>query len=468
MLFQNIAIIDENFEYKPSMYVSIDEETGTIKYVGEKPPVQGDETNAKSASKNATSAATTGAEEANAKTVSTQTTHTHTRTYNGTNKLLIPAMYNAHAHAPMTLLRGYAENAPLHTWLNDLVWPYEAKMTPEDAYWATLLSLAEMARFGCVSYSDMYYHTPKRAHATVQAGMKANLCTSPLAFEPKDIREYPCFAEMEDGAKNHNGEADGRVKFEACVHAEYTNNDVTCKSVVEWAKEHNVGMHIHLSETKSEVEECKQRHAGLSPVQWFESLGAFEVPTTAAHCVWVNDEDIRILAKNHVSVACNPASNMKLASGFAPVEKFFDAGINVCLGTDGMASNNNHNMFQDMYLLALLPKGHALDPAIITPAQAFGAATRAGAIAQGRTDCGFIKAGFKADLTVLDVSGPHWHPMTNPLCNVVYAGCGSDVCLTMCDGRIVYENGAWPTIDIERAQKEVAVRHARICKELAE
>ena len=441
MLFSNISIIDENFDYQPNMYVHINDSTGVIDYVGQEAPAS--------------------LEDANQEVDGT-------RIYEGAGKLLIPALYNTHAHVPMTLLRGYAENAPLDKWLNDLVWPYEAKMTPEDAYWATQLSLAEMARFGCVSYSDMYYHTPERAQATVAAGMKANLCTSPLAFEPKPISEFPCFAEMEDGIAHHNGEANGRIKFEACVHAEYTNNDVTCKSVVEWAQDNGVGMHIHLSETKNEVEQCKERHDGKSPVEWFEEMGAFNVPTTAAHCVWVSDKDIEILAANKVSVACNPASNMKLASGFAPVEKFFNAGINVCLGTDGMASNNNHNMFQDMYLLSLLPKGHTLDPAIITPKQAFAAATRCGALAQGRSDCGLIKQGFKADLCVLDISGPNWWPMTDPLCNVVYAGCGGDVCLTMCDGRVIYEEGSWPTLDVERAKEEVSARHERICKELAQ
>ena len=431
MLFTNIAIIDENFDYQPGQFIATDE-AGTIAYIGAERPEQdfGEE-------------------------------------YDGAGRMMIPAMYNAHAHAPMTLLRGYAENAPLHKWLNELVWPYEAKMNAEDNYWATLLSCAEMARYGCVSFSDMYYHTPERAQAVAESGLKANLCTSPLAFEPKDISEYPCFAEMEDGIARFNGAENGRIKFEACVHAEYTNNDVTCKSVVEWAKKNNVGMQIHLSESKSEVEDCKGRHNGMSPVQWFDSLGAFDVPTTAAHCVWVDDDDIKILAEKGVSVAHNPASNMKLANGFVRLPAMLEAGVNVCLGTDGMASNNNHDMFQDMYLTAMLPKGNYLDPEVITPKQAFAVATRNGAVAQGRKDCGLIKEGFKADLAVLDVTGPSWTPMTDPLCNLVYAGHGSDVVLTMCDGKVVYRDGAWPTIDLEKAKAEVTARHARIVAELA-
>ena len=431
MLFENIAILDQNLDYQEGQFVATAAD-GTIAYVGPQAPA-----------------------------------NYEGETYDGTGKLLIPALYNAHAHAPMTLLRGYAENAPLQEWLNDLVWPYEAKMTPEDNYWATLLSCAEMARYGCVSFSDMYYHTPERAQAVAESGLKANLCTSPIAFEPKGIREFPIFAEMEEGAAKYHGSENGRIRFDACVHAEYTNNDVTTKSVVDWAKEKGLGMQIHLSETKSEVEECKQRHNGMSPVEWFNSLGAFDIPLTAAHCVWVDEDDIRILAEKGVSVAHNPASNMKLASGFAPIAAMMDAGVNVCLGTDGMASNNNHDMFQDMYLAALLPKGNLLDPAVITPKQIFAAATRNGALAQGRTDCGLIKEGFRADLAVLDVTGPSWTPMTDPLCNLVYAGHGSDVALTMCDGQVVYQDGTWPTIDLEQAKAQVIARHQRICGQLA-
>lgn len=431
MLFENIAILDQDLDYLEGQFVAT-AANGTIAYVGPEAPA-----------------------------------NFEGERYDGTGKLLIPALYNAHAHAPMTLLRGYAENAPLQQWLNDLVWPYEAKMTPEDNYWATLLSCAEMARYGCVSFSDMYYHTPERAQAVAESGLKANLCTSPIAFEPKDIREFPIFAEMEEGAAKYHGSENERIRFDACVHAEYTNNDVTTKSVVDWAKEKGLGMQIHLSETKSEVEECRQRHGGMSPVEWFNSLGAFDIPMTAAHCVWVDENDIRILAEKGVSVAHNPASNMKLASGFAPIAAMMDAGVNVCLGTDGMASNNNHDMFQDMYLAALLPKGNLLDPAVITPKQIFAAATRNGALAQGRTDCGLIKEGFRADLAVLDVTGPSWTPMTDPLCNLVYAGHGSDVVLTMCDGQVVYQDGTWPTIDLEQAKAQVIARHQRICNQLA-
>ena len=432
MLFKNIAILDETLEYHASCCVGV--KGDTIDYIGQDAPQDAD---------------------------------AYGEVFDGTGKLLMAAHYNAHTHAPMTLLRGFAENLPLQAWLEQKCWPFEAKMTPEDNYWATLLSCAEMARYGTVSFSDMYYHTAERAKAVEEAGMKANLCTSPIAFEPKPIQEYETvFDEMVFGAESVHGAANGRLKFDMCIHAEYTNNDITAKSVFDTAKRYNLPVHVHVAETKSETDECRKRHDGKSPVQWLESLGAMDVGMIAAHCVYVDDEDISILARNGATVVHNPASNMKLSSGFAPVAKMLEAGVNVALGTDGMASNNNHDMFQDLYLMALLPKGHDLDPTLITPKQALHAATRAGALAQGREDCGALKQGFKADLCVLDVSGPSWCPVNDMLTNVVYAGHGSDVVLTMCDGKVVYRDGNWPTMDIERVKAEVAQRTKRIQAEL--
>jgi 5-methylthioadenosine/S-adenosylhomocysteine deaminase len=431
MLFENITIVNEGFECEEGRYVGVKD--GRIAYIGTAEP---------------------------------QDAATYERRYDGAGKLLMPAMYNAHTHAPMTLLRGYAENLPLQAWLEEKCWPFEARMNGEDNYWGTMLAGAEMLRYGTVSFSDMYYYTRERARAVEELGMKANLCTSPLAFAPRPIQEYPVYKEIVESIEEIDGMAQGRVRCDLCIHAEYTNNDVTAKSVFDLAKEHGQRLHIHVSETSLEVEECRGRHNGLSPVGWLKSLGAFEAPVLAAHCVWVDEDDIAILAEAGATVAHNPASNMKLASGFAPVVQMLEAGVEVALGTDGMASNNNHDMFQDMYLMAMLPKGHLLDPTVITPKQALYSATRAGALAQGRKDCGLVKEGFAADLCVLDISGPSWQPINDLLTNVVYSGHGSDVVLTMCDGRVVYEDGAWPTIDIEEAAERASERTKRIQSQL--
>lgn len=431
MLFKNIDLLDDNLDFRARQWVGVKD--GRIDYIGseapEDPAAYGEE-------------------------------------YDGAGRLLLPAFYNAHAHAPMTLLRGFAENLPLQAWLNEKCWPFEAKMTAEDNYWGTLLACAEMARYGCVSFSDMYYHTDERVRAVDEAGLKMNVCESELFFEPKPFSEYAIAAKMEGYIKKYHGALGGRILVDYNIHAEYTSNEQTCRDVAAVAKEAGLRMHLHLSETKSEHEECKQRHGGMTPAAYFASIGVFDVPTVAAHCVWCDDNDLEIMKEHGVFAALNPASNMKLGSGFAPVTKMLERGVNVCLGTDGMASNNNHDMFQDLYLMALLSKGYLCDPTAVSPKQALSAATRGGALAQGRVDCGLVKEGMKADLAVVDTTGPSWHPMTDPLMNVVYAGHGSDVVLTMCDGEVVYRDGVWPGIDLERVKAECTARTQRIVSEL--
>lgn len=433
MLFADIDLLDENLEYRKHFWVGTD--GCRITYVSD--------------------AAPQGAE-----------AHAYGEVFDGRGKLLSPAFYNAHAHAPMTLLRGYAENLPLQSWLNDAVFPFEAKMTSEDCYWGTLLSCAEMARYGVVGFSDMYYHMEEGARAAIEAGLKMNACDTLIAFGGEGLDDLPLRGQNDRLLKELQGAADGRILIDCNIHGEYTSNPRAVGDLAAYAKERGLRIQLHASETKLEHEECKARHGGLTPIRYFESLGVFDVPTTAAHCVWADDEDIDVLAENGVFVAVNPASNMKLGSGFAPVPALFERGVNVCLGTDGMASNNNNDMVQDMYLLALLYKGSTGDPAVVTPKQALAAATRMGALSQGREDCGFVAVGAKADLCVLDVSGPSWAPMTNPLVNLVYAGHGADVCLTLCDGVVVYRDGVWPTVDVERAKAEVEARSQRIRSEL--
>ena len=433
MLFADIDLLDENLDFRAHQWVGVRD--GHIAYVGGAAPEEGE-------------AASFG------------------EVYDGRGKLLMPAFYNAHAHAPMTLLRGYAEDLPLQAWLNDLVFPFEAKITPEDCYWGTLLSCIEMARYGCVGFSDMYYHMEEGARAAIDAGVKMNLSDSLLAFDGEGLDELQVKGSLDRLTRDLQGAADGRIVVDCNVHAEYTSNPRAVADLAAYAKERGLRVQVHVSETRLEHEECKERHGGLTPVRYFESLGLFDCPTTAAHCVWVDDEDIEVLARRGVFVAANPASNMKLGSGFAPVSKMLERGVRVCLGTDGMASNNNHDMMQDLYLLALSAKGAACDPTAISPKQALAAATRTGALSQGREDCGYVGVGARADLCVLDVAGPSWTPMTNPLVNVVYTGHGADVCLTMCDGRVVYRDGQWPLVDAERAKAEVAARTRRIVGEL--
>ena len=433
MLFADIDILDEHFRVQSHRWVGVRD--GVIAFVGDAAPAP---------------------EEAAA----------FGEVYDGRGKLLMPALYNAHAHSPMTLLRGFAENLPLQRWLEEKCFPFEAKMTAEDCYWGTVLACAEMARYGVVSFSDMYYASEGRCRAVLEAGMKANMCEGLVAFEDKPYAEYPIAAQMEALVRDWHGAGEGRICIDYNIHSEYLSCERVCRDISDIVRETGLRLHIHLSETEKEVRECRERHDDLTPVAYFDSLGLFEVPVTAAHCVWVDDADLDILQAHGVFVANNPASNMKLGSGFAPIPEMLRRGIPVCLGSDGMASNNNHNLFHDMYLQALIYKGSTLDPTAVTPQQALAAATRTGALSQGRDDCGALACGMRADVCVLDTTGPQWCPAPDPVYNIVYAGAGSDVVLTMCDGRVIYRDGTWPTIDVECAKSECTARTTRIINEL--
>lgn len=418
MLFANIDILDENLDHKKNMFVGV--EGDTITYVGTEEPAD---------------AAKFG------------------ERYDGTGKLLMSAFYNTHAHTPMTLLRGYAEDQSLQDWLQKTVWPFEGKMDVAKGhhYWGTMLAQAEMIRYGVVSYTDMYYGTVDRCKATIEAGMKANHCEGATMFMD-DYSACPAAPINEQVfAEYANSEA---VKIEMCLHAEYTTPEGMIRGLVEEAKKRNTGIHLHMSETKSEHEECKGRHNGMTPAAWLDSLGVFDVPANAAHCVWVEDSDIELMAAKGVNVSLNPASNMKLASGFAPVQKFLDAGVNCGIGTDGMASNNTHNILQSAYMLACIQKGFNLDPAIVPAREVLRMMTANGAKAQGRANCGVLAEGKKADLVVMNIDTPWMRPVFDMAVNLVYSANGADVVLTMCDGKVLYQDGDFKTVDVEKAAAE--------------
>ena len=224
-------------------------------------------------------------------------------------------------------------------------------------------------------------------------------------------------------------------------------------------------MHVHLSETQSEHEECKTKH-GMTPTHYFNSLGLFDTPTTAAHCVWLEPDDYPVLKEKGVTVACNPVSNMKLASGVCNVPELLRQGINVGIGTDSVASNNSLNFIEEMKFFAVASKGKFYDPTAVTPVDTLRAATLAGAKSQGREDCGLMKEGYKADFVVIDISGPHMYPVHDLINNLVYSASGSDVVMTVVDGKVLYENGEYKTIDIEKTLFEADRVTKNILKQL--
>lgn len=407
ILFKNISLVNDHFNQQNNVYVGISDKK--IDYIGN------------------------------------EYKNGYTREYDGKNKCLIPAFYNTHAHSPMSLLRGYAENLSLSDWLTKKIFPFEATMTAEDVYYSMLLSCAEMVRFGCISTTDMYFFGDAMAKAVLDSGVKSNISLAATIFNAETLRkEYPLLLEKYKTASD-------RLKIDCSIHAPYTSNPELVTEFSDFASENNLHMHIHLSETEQENLDCKAKY-GCTPTEYFEKGGAFRTPTTAAHCVYLEDSDLFILKKHKVTVATCPTSNFKLASGFCDVKRLLDKGIQVALGTDSVASNNNLDMFGDMKLFAILPKGIQKDPTVITPSQALYAATRAGAISQGRNDCGSISVGNKADLAVIDLDNPHLTPLHDLLNTLVYSTNGSDVVLTMSDGNILYENGEYKTIDIEKVK----------------
>lgn len=428
MLFCNIDMLDENFTLKRGQYVGVKD--GVIGYIGTTAPAED-----------------------------------YGERYDGRHRLLMPGFFNVHSHAPMTLLRGYAENLPLQRWLNEKVFPFEDQLNDEAVYYGTQLAIAEMLASGTVSFTDMYFFLDGMTKAILESGIKCNLSRGLTVFDDSAYEQLAAYEDNLRLLKEWNGAAEGCLRSDLCIHGEYTSTPKVVEAVAAHAKENGVRMHIHLSETQSEHEACKERH-GMTPAAYMQAHGVFDVPTTAAHCVWLEAEDFDILKQRGVTVACCPASNLKLASGYANVPKMLDMGINVALGTDGAASNNNLNILQDLYLFSVVYKGYYRDSTIITPAQALHAATRAGALSQGREDSGFIKVGYQADLCVINTDTPQFTPMTDAACNVVYAVQGADVKLTMVAGKVLYRDGAYTTIDIEKIKAGAQQYTSRILTSL--
>lgn len=370
-----------------------------------------------------------------------------------TGRLLIPGLVNGHCHAAMTLLRGVGSGLPLDRWLNEAVFPVEGRLTEEDVDAGNALAMMELLAGGVTSFSDMYFFPRRLAALNAQVGMKINLTRYVLAFDPDQPPEQnPMIADSLAFFDELHGAQAGRIRVDFGIHAEYTITEPVARLYAERFlpyRERGAALQLHLSETEKEHRECIERH-GATPAAWFSRIGAFELPASAAHCVWCTDGDLDILREKGASVVHNPSSNLKLGSGFAPVPKMLAKGLNVALGTDGAASNNNLNLFEEMHLAALLSNGVARDAARMDPGAVMRMATVNGARMQGRRDTGCLAAGMKADVVALDFDRPHLYPAFEALPMLVYSAQASDVCMTMVDGKILYENGEYKTLDAER------------------
>lgn len=373
-------------------------------------------------------------------------------------KLLIPGIIDCHCHAAMTLLRGIGSDLPLDRWLFEAVFPVEDRMKTDDFIAGNELAMLELLASGVTSFSDMYMEPQTLVELNEQVGMKVNLTRVVQAFDPTEppeknfrVAESLAFFDQFHGAQN------GRVRVDFGVHAEYTINDAVTRyyaDLIRTRRERGARVQLHLSETKKEQLECVQRH-GLTPAAWFERMGIFDLPAAAAHCVWCTPEDLDILKAHDVSPIFNPTSNLKLGSGFAPVPRMLEKGLNVTLGTDGAASNNNLNMFEEMHIASICINGFELNPELMAPPTVLRMATVNGARLQGRADTGRLAVGMKADIVAVNMDRPHMIPAFEPMPMLVYSAQAADVAMTMVDGKILYENGEYMTIDREKVIYDV-------------
>ncbi len=377
-------------------------------------------------------------------------------------KLLAPGLVNCHGHTPMVLLRGIGSDLPLQEWLFDKMMPIEDRLTAEDIRVGNQLALLEMIACGTTSYSDMYFEPQTAVENAIDAGIRANLCRPVQCFDSSEKYSENIRAKQSiELFRAFNGAADGRIRIDFAIHAEYTNFPHIVEAYSADCKDMGSRMQIHLSETKKEHDDCVEKY-GKTPAEWFRDLGTFDSPTSAAHCVWVTESDMDILKLKGVSVVHNPTSNLKLGSGFAPIPKMLEMGINVTLGTDGAASNNNLNMMEEMHLASIMHNGYTHDPILMKPAQVLKMATANGARLQGRDDTGSLEVGKKADIIAFDLDKPHLMPGFDLMALLTYAAQGSDVCMTMVDGKVLYENGEFFTLDEEKIRYEFNAALKRI------
>jgi len=370
-----------------------------------------------------------------------------------TNHLVIPGFINTHTHAAMTLLRGYADDLPLMEWLETKIWPLEDKLGAEDIYWGSMLAIVEMIKSGTTCFSDMYFFMDQTAKAVEETGIRAVLSRGMVGVGPQ---ADTAIEESRALVSEWSGRGDGRITFMLGPHAPYTCPPEYLQKVMQLADELKVGLHIHIAETKGEFENIKQTY-GRTPVAHLESLGLFNYPTLGAHCVHLTEEEIDILARYKVGVAHNPESNMKLASGIAPVPQMLKAGISVGLGTDGASSNNNLDMLQEMRSCALLHKVNQSDPTVLPAYQALEMATVNGARALRLENTGTLAAGQKADVILVSLKEAHMIPRYDLIANLVYSAQASDVQTVIINGKIIMQDRVIKTFDeaevLEQAKK---------------
>jgi 5-methylthioadenosine/S-adenosylhomocysteine deaminase len=368
--------------------------------------------------------------------------------------IIMPGLINTHTHAAMTCFRGIADDLPLMTWLNEHIFPAESTLDARKVYCGTLLACAEMIMSGTTCFADMYLFEDSVARAAAHAGVRAVVGEVLYDFPS------PNYGPIEKGFEYteqliEKWQGDPLITIAVEPHSPYLCAPELLKKAFDIAQCRHVPLKIHLSETHSEVQEIKKRYQ-LTPVEHLAALGVLAPNLLACHCVVLTAEDISLLARYDVKVSHNPESNMKLASGIAPIPALLDSGVCVGLGTDGCASNNNLDLFLEMDTAAKLHKAQTLDPTVLDAHTVLRMATIQGAKALGLGETtGSLEPGKKADVIVIDTHKPHLTPMYHPISHLVYAARGSDVAATIINGRLVMENGRLLSLDLEKAMEDV-------------
>ena len=361
--------------------------------------------------------------------------------YDLNGNLLMPSFKNAHTHSAMTFGRSFADDLPLQPWLYDKIFPLEAKLTPQDIYDLSMLAFLEYLTSGTSACFDMYYFPEMMAKASVDFGFRT-VMTSGLNNFKESVNA------VEDYYNKFNN-YDSLVSYKLGFHAEYTTDKELIKGIAKLAEKYQAPVFTHASETKSEVEDCIKRN-GMSPTKYLNSLGIFNYGGGAYHSVWIDDEDIEIYKEKGIWAVINACSNAKLASGIAPVSKLLKSGVKVAVGTDGASSNNALDMFREMYTICATQKLNDKDAASTDANDILKASTIGSARCMGLTDCDVIDIDKKADLIVIDMHRPSMQPINNITKNLVYSGGKDIVKMTMINGKILYDNGEFKNIDIEK------------------
>lgn len=375
-------------------------------------------------------------------------------TIGGDHLVALPGLVNPHTHAAMTLLRGYADDMALETWLQTKIWPLEANLSRADVYNGTLLACAEMLRGGTTTCADMYFFYREGARAFVESGMRAVVGGVLLGILPQPEKRIADAIAFARDCNIEYSKFDGLVSPSLAPHSLYTCTRAQWEKMADAAREIGCLLHTHLQETERELHDVKALW-GATPIAALHEIGALESPLLGAHCVHLSERDLEILSSTRCRVAHNPTSNLKLASGFAPLQKFVEREITVGIATDGAASNNDLDMWEEMRLAALLVKGATRDATAVSARQALEMATIGGARCLGlESEIGSLEVGKKADIVLMNFDAPHLTPRHNVVSHLVYAAKASDVDTVLVDGKVLLQNGAFRHLDVARVCRE--------------